>query len=256
MRTVHETEALRPSDPVPKHHSSNPSNRFQRLRLVLSAADRPLAPKDASKTSTPASPSLPAALPSNADAEYANNNVVYLKDAHSSAPPLLQFPPDMNFSERELSLPAPELFRLLCRQVRWATEEGEQLRAEAEALERKRREEWVKKELVFENFMEGELAYGRRRTWEKRAAQRKEGEEAPREGEEDVYARLEEDVEVSRALEIEKRGERMPWWREEEWLKRFENSKPKGHMDEAAAVSTDTNAQPPAPAAEEAAQEA
>src|SRR4051794_20236007 len=109
MRTVHETEALRPSDPVPKHHSSNPSNKFQRLRLVLNQS------RTQEKGSTPASPSShppnSATVPGNPDMEYAHNNIMYMQDlASPNAPTMVQFPPDLNFTDQELSLPAPELF--------------------------------------------------------------------------------------------------------------------------------------------------
>ena len=52
MRTVHETEALRPSDPVPKHHThlsaaaggtSAPASKLPRIKLKLSQH-----PKDSS----------------------------------------------------------------------------------------------------------------------------------------------------------------------------------------------------------------
>ncbi|KAF2264573.1 hypothetical protein CC78DRAFT_533158 [Lojkania enalia] len=207
MRTVHETEALRPSDPVPKHHSSNPSNKSQRLRLVLN--DR----RQAEKGSTPASPSShppnSATVPMSADAEYAHNNVVYMQDPSSpNAPNTVTFPPDMNFTERELSLPAPELFRLLRRQLLWATQEGEQLRAEAEALEKQRGEEWIAKELILENVMEGELARTQRQRIEA--------------GVDDVESLglLEEDVLPSKKLNIQPRAGKTPWWREEAQVKK------------------------------------
>ncbi|KAF2182200.1 hypothetical protein K469DRAFT_670047 [Zopfia rhizophila CBS 207.26] len=208
MRTVHETEALRPSDPVPKHHSSNPSNRFQRLRLVLTQN------RVQEKSSTPASPSShppnSATVPINADVEYAHNNIVYLQDlAAPSQPTMVQFPPDINFTDRELSLPAPELFRLLRRQLHWATQEGEQLRAEAELLEKKRKEEWIAKELLVENMMEAELARMRRRRLEQGLLD-----------EPDSWVLLEDDVVPSKKLDIKDKEGKVPWWREEDWGKR------------------------------------
>lgn len=212
MRTVHETEALRPSDPVPKHHSSNPSNKFQRLKLVLS--DR-----QTQKGSTPASPSshppTSATVPVNENVEYGHNNVVYMQDlASPSAPTMVQFPPDMNFTPEELSLPAPDLFRLLRRQLLWATQEGEHLRVEAEALEKKRRDEWVAKELLVENVMEGELA----RTKRKRI-------EAGLLDEPDTFHLMEEDIAPSKKLEIQPKSGKLPWWREEDWLQKLTEAK-------------------------------
>jgi hypothetical protein len=234
MRTVHETEALRPSDPVPKHHSSNPSNKFQRLRLVLSESKR------AEKGSTPASPSSHVAPPSatvpplSADAEYAHNNVVYMQDiASPNAPTMVQFPPDVTFAPHELSLPAPELFRLLRRQLRWATEEGDHLRKEAEVLEKQRKGEWAAKELLMENMMEAELATNRR-------IQSELGEY----DEPGYMAPLEMDCEPSKTLPIKSRAGGLPWWREESWLERQggvretrEMPTDDGRLDERADVS-------------------
>ena len=132
MRTVHETEALRPSDPVPKHHSSNPSNKFQRIKLVLSnEAKRP----SESKGSTPASPSSlhppPSSTlqPSHGDADHVNNNITYIQDlASPGAPTMVQFPPDLSFTPAELALPADKLFLSLRRTLQFATEEGDALR--------------------------------------------------------------------------------------------------------------------------------
>jgi len=205
MRTVHETEALRPSDPVPKHHSSNPSNKFQRLRLVLHH----------DKTSTPASPASnnapnSATIPTSADLEYANNNVVYMQDPSSPNSTVVQFPPDLPFTEQELSLPAPELFRLLRRQLHWATQEAEALKTEVEQLEVKRKDEWVAKELVLENIMEAELARTRRLHVEQGITQ-----------EPASWKLLEEDIDPGRTLEVKPRGALKPWWREEEWVEKL-----------------------------------
>jgi hypothetical protein len=207
MRTVHETEALRPSDPVPKHHSSNPSNKFQRLRLVLNERQKQ------EKGSTPASPSShppnSATVPLSADAEYAHNNVVYMQDPVSpNAPTMVQFPPDLNFTEHELSLPAPELFRLLRRQLHWATQEGEQLRAEAEALEKLRKEAWVAKELTMENLMEEELTRTRRQRVD-----------AGVPDEAHMLDLLEEDIAPAKRLEIKPKAGKLPWWRGDGWVK-------------------------------------
>ncbi|KAF2740034.1 hypothetical protein EJ04DRAFT_572740 [Polyplosphaeria fusca] len=208
MRTVHETEALRPSDPVPKHHSSNPSNKFQRLRLVLNERQKQ------EKGSTPASPSShppnSATVPLSADAEYAHNNVVYMQDiASPNAPTMVQFPPDMNFTDHELSLPAPDLFRLLRRQLLWATQEGEQLRAEADALEKTRKEAWIAKELILENMMEGELARTRRMRID-----------VGMPNDPQTFGQLEEDIVAAKRLEIKPKAGKSPWWRGDEWVKK------------------------------------
>ncbi|KAF2120486.1 hypothetical protein BDV96DRAFT_485249 [Lophiotrema nucula] len=208
MRTVHETEALRPSDPVPKHHSSNPTNKVQRLKLVLNS-------QRGEKGSTPASPSSAhppnsATVPPNDPVEYSHNNIIYLSDPSlPDAPTLVQFPPDVNFTDRELSLPAPELFRLLRRQLLWATQEGEQLRAEADALEKQRKDEWVAKELIIENVMEAELMRSRRKRID-----------AGLGDEPEQFGLLEEDVGPSKQLEIKAKAGKEPWWRTDDWVKK------------------------------------
>ncbi|KAF2031944.1 hypothetical protein EK21DRAFT_61838 [Setomelanomma holmii] len=209
MRTVHETEALRPSDPVPKHHSSNPSNNKQRLKLILNNSDG----KKPEKGSTPGSPSSHSHPPTNAtitvgsapDADYAHNNVTYLQDLSApGAPTLVQFPPDIEFTERELSLPAPDLFQLLRRQLQWAQQDSEELRAEAEALEKLRKEEWEAKELLVENVMEAQVSTERRQRADRGEPEDFEGFEA-----------VEYDAAPSKGLPIHPKGGKLPWWREE-----------------------------------------
>ncbi|KAF1943270.1 hypothetical protein EJ02DRAFT_443512 [Clathrospora elynae] len=211
MRTVHETEALRPSDPVPKHHSSNPTNNKQRLKLVLNNDAKKL-PHD--KGSTPASPSshthpphsasVPPTAPAS-DGDYAHNNIIYLQDmANPNAPPMVQFPPDIEFTPDELRLPAPELFKLLRRQLLWATQDGDQLRAEAEELERQHKEEWEAKELLFENYMEAEEATERRRRIEEGLPEDSGGIDLVR-----------GDIAPSKTLAISPRDGKLPWWRDQ-----------------------------------------
>jgi len=211
MRTVHETEALRPSDPVPKHHSSNPTNKVQRLKLVLNSDAKKLSNE---KGSTPASPSSHAHPTTNAtippasasDADYAHNNVMYLQDLVSPhAPKIVQFPPDIDLAPDELTLPAPDLFRLLRRQLHWATQEGERLRAEAEVLEKQRKEEWEAKELLLENLMEAQVASELRRRAEAGLPQDFEG-----------FQQVQADIVPAKQLPYSLRNGKLPWWREEE----------------------------------------
>ncbi|KAF1924492.1 uncharacterized protein M421DRAFT_72416 [Didymella exigua CBS 183.55] len=222
MRTVHETEALRPSDPVPKHHSSNPLNKFQRIKLVLSNEARP---SSDSKASTPASPSslhpppaatLPPALaatlapapaatlhPAPADAAHAANNVTYIQDlASPGAPVMVQFPPDISLTQAELALPADQLFHALRRTLQFATDEGEALRRDADALEKTRKLEWDRKQLLLENYMEMQLATAKRHRLD-RGDEQLNGLDA-----------AERDV---RTLHVTPIDGKLPWWREDPW---------------------------------------
>ncbi|KAK8252013.1 hypothetical protein IWZ00DRAFT_469584 [Phyllosticta capitalensis] len=153
MRTVHETEALRPSDPVPKHHSSNPSNKAQRLRLVFKNG----VPEKAGSP-MPASPMSQALGGQPAENEYEHNNVVYrpVDPANPNGPRVRKFPADIEFTQEELELSPDHLLRLLTRQCKWAQQEGDSLRQETERLEKRRLEEWISKELLLESVMEAE----------------------------------------------------------------------------------------------------
>lgn len=144
MRTVHETEALRPSDPVPKHHSAA-FQKPQRIKLIF--------------TKPPSQQRQPGDGTTLDD----DNNTIYDHpdaDMDSEPQPLPPFecPDDIQFTPEELALPPDQLFRLLRRQVRWAEDESRDLREETEALEARRKEEWFAKELVLANVMEAELA--------------------------------------------------------------------------------------------------
>lgn len=214
MRTVHETEALRPSDPVPKHHSSNPQNKAQRLRLTLkglapangangqatgegSASGSMKDPLSAVKSnaSNPNSPGIgPPNGQSAADIEYEHNNVTYEQSMTGQWE--RHFPPDVQFLQEEMDLPPAQLYALLKAQVKWATEDGEDLRATVEQLEKTREQEWVRKELLVENVLEGEFADGEKKNRLK----------------EDVRMRLERDAEAAKKLDIP--GAEKLWWRQ------------------------------------------
>ncbi|KIW06686.1 uncharacterized protein PV09_02391 [Verruconis gallopava] len=217
MRTVHETEALRPSDPVPKHHSSNPQNKNQKLRLTfkaigsngVSGAGGP--GSDAgSKSAVGSVPASPMAAPSNSatvDEEYEHNNVIFTPATGSAAGKGAverQFPAAIDFTEEELALPPGELYKVLMAQIKWASEEGEKLRREVGELDQRRKREWNAKELALENVMEAEAADMERRLG------RKGREVVPDE------AALMKIVgaDVTR-LDIPPRDGKTLWWREE-----------------------------------------
>ena len=137
MRTVHETEALRPSDPVPKNYSSIPP-KPQRLKLIVNSK-----PRDQPE--------------GNEDTEADDDATIYNSDQDVDAAPF-EYPPELQFIEEELAMPPDQLYRLLRRQNHWAEQECAELLDEVQALEAKKRQEWVQKELVLANVMEAELA--------------------------------------------------------------------------------------------------
>ena len=164
MRTVHETEALRPSDPVPKHHSSNPLNKVQRIRLVIKDSADGKGSSRQLLSADPATPGSPTAAPvamTPADMEYESSHATFTRVVDEGAPYpgqgggdwAVHLPADVAFDADELQLPPQQLYALLRGQMEWAGRDGEALRAEAELLERERRAEWVAKELVLEDMV-------------------------------------------------------------------------------------------------------
>lgn len=223
MRTVHETEALRPSDPVPKHHSSNPSNKNQRLRLVFknngtdkSGSPMPASPHSQSTTGQ----QLP---PPPVENEYEHNNVLYrpLDPSLPSGPLTRKFPHDIQFTKAELDMPAPDLARLLHRQIHWATQEGEELKTEVERLEKRRKDEWLAKELVLENAMEAEL--GQLERVDRLLREENPSAAAFRE-------LLREDVKVGKSLDVEPK----PNWRDIVVPEKIEKTREKDGLEAAA----------------------
>ena len=182
MRTVHETEALRPSDPVPRNYSST-HFKPQRLKLIMNAK-RPSGSEAGDRRGGGGMHDDDATIytGTNADAD----NETSLLDVHpllesSNARPTLQsatplprsIPPAhaistpktsatavaaADLSTSEASLPPDALYKLLRRQLHWTEQEHSRLKTECEDLEKNRREEWMAKELVLANVMEAELA--------------------------------------------------------------------------------------------------
>ncbi|KAL8945653.1 MAG: hypothetical protein Q9222_007837 [Ikaeria aurantiellina] len=146
LRTVHETDNLKPSDPIPRSHSSH--QKPQRLKLVFNSK-----PPSAENNDSHSSPH-----PNEAD----ERDIADLEDDDDTLPRTRSpspMPEDLNFTEEELVMPPSQLFRLLRRQVHWAEQEGTALTSENEALDKKREEEWQRKELVLANLMEAELSW-------------------------------------------------------------------------------------------------
>src|SRR5205814_4704871 len=102
MRTVHETEALRPSDPVPKSHQPPPS-KPQRLKL------RP--PKESQSHRE--------------DGDLDEDVTVYgSTDIDSSG--FEPYPLNIGLSEEELAMPPQQLYRLLRRQLHWSEDDRDE----------------------------------------------------------------------------------------------------------------------------------
>ncbi|KAF2668078.1 hypothetical protein BT63DRAFT_308838 [Microthyrium microscopicum] len=161
MRTVHETEALRPSDPVPKHHSSNPQNKSQRLRLTFnkwSAGSNNGKDDDAMTASSKQKESpLSPTIPTIEDIDYEKNNATFTRDP-ATGEWIPHFPDDISFSEKDLALGPAKLYQKLKYQYQWACEEQDELTQQIEAAEKVRKAEWMAKELVLQDVIDIEKA--------------------------------------------------------------------------------------------------
>lgn len=140
MRTVHETESLRPSDPVPRNHSAA-GTKPQRLKLIVNAKP-------------------PESELGNDEVDVDDDATIASNDDSRPESPLAPFiyPPDVCFTGDELAMPADQLYKLLKRQIRWAEELSTHLKAGVTELESRQKAEWQAKELVLANLVEAELA--------------------------------------------------------------------------------------------------
>ena len=135
MRTVHETEALRPSDPIPK--SMHPTAKSSRLKLTIKA------------------PQFQTGQPLGVTNGITNGN----------DPPgwTSSYPPELGFTAEEEARGSKELWRLLRRQLHWAEEESEALKRSCEVMEELRRKEWLEKEVLLDQVIKNEISWHERR---------------------------------------------------------------------------------------------
>jgi len=136
-RTVHETEALRPSDPIPK--SLQALHKTPRLKDMMK-------PPQAHVEGHFAGPTNGAV---NGDA----------LDGWTSS-----FPPELGLTADEEARGPQELWRLLRRQLHWAEEETDSLKRQCEMLEELRKKEWLEKEILLDQTMKNEISWHVRRS--------------------------------------------------------------------------------------------
>ncbi|CAH0016133.1 unnamed protein product [Clonostachys rhizophaga] len=132
MRTVHETEALRPSDPIPKS-MHGPGGKTNKLKIIIK---------------TPQSHG-----PGGDDGDDANGENADLYTALSK---------DL-FSEEELSFSADKLYRKCYWEGKWAEEIGEQLMKECKEWEEVYHKEWLEKEALVSQVVKSEVDWHDRR---------------------------------------------------------------------------------------------
>ncbi|EXJ58579.1 hypothetical protein A1O7_06006 [Cladophialophora yegresii CBS 114405] len=197
MRTVHETEALRPSDPVPRGHTGGISNGGASLmppkRLKLTMGGKTNGDKKATLIGDlpplPTRYTLSLAGINPEDVRMADDNdsddlvdAVDVDIVPMTLPlPLDYYPPDIweDMDESERSLPPSQWFRLLRRQIHWAESERNGLQRELEELramtedarghpirrglgdekgaDENRRMEWERSEEILETLLRAEV---------------------------------------------------------------------------------------------------
>ncbi|KAJ2981573.1 hypothetical protein NUW58_g6655 [Xylaria curta] len=139
MRTVHETEALRPSDPVPKsmqHHGGE--KKGNKLKIIIKTPQSHAAGQDDAVDDGDASDEITADF----------------------FTPLTE---QQGFTSRELAMDMDSLWRLCVANLKWATTEGEELREECEELEEIYRQEWLEKEALVDQASQVEKDWWQRR---------------------------------------------------------------------------------------------
>ncbi|RDA91760.1 hypothetical protein CP533_4783 [Ophiocordyceps camponoti-saundersi (nom. inval.)] len=137
MRTVHETEALRPSDPVPK--SMQPTTKSSKLKIIIK---------------TPQSHGAAAGHDDGGDAS-ANGEV-------HNAEFFTALTAEM-FSPEELAHPVDKLYRKCYWEAKWADEVGEALRKECKEWEERYYKEWLEKEVLLSQVIKTEVDWHERR---------------------------------------------------------------------------------------------
>ncbi|RAL65092.1 hypothetical protein DID88_001199 [Monilinia fructigena] len=73
------------------------------------------------------------------------------------------YPPELGITLEEEAKGPVELWKLLRKQIKWAEEEGAELRKQCELMEELRKKEWMEKEVLLDHVIERELDWNERR---------------------------------------------------------------------------------------------
>lgn len=136
MRTVHETEALRPSDPVPKSMQAGPQSKGGKIKIIMKTNQQSKGLHDDMDD------------PANGD----EANAEYFT-------PLTEDP----FTTDELELPVDKLYRKCYWEAKWAEEVGESLTKECKEWEDVYYKEWLEKEVLLSQVIKSEVNWHERR---------------------------------------------------------------------------------------------
>lgn len=140
MRTVHETEALRPSDPVPKSMQvAGPSGKSSsKLKIIIKTPQSHAAGQD----------------------DTVDDGTGGEDQASDLFTPLTE---DQGFTRDELAVPLERLVKLCRLQVKWAEREAEELRQECKKYEDEYKKQWLEKEVLLDQVVQSEQDFSYRR---------------------------------------------------------------------------------------------
>ncbi|KXJ91752.1 hypothetical protein Micbo1qcDRAFT_57632 [Microdochium bolleyi] len=146
MRTVHETEALRPSDPVPKsmqHSNSSGGKGSKPFKIILKTQQSHLSGGTGQ-----------------------GDDSVDDTDGGDDAVGADFFTPmteQQGFTQKELEMDLESLWKLCVANVKWGTADGEALRRQCKELEEEYRSEWLEKEVILDQVTQVEEDWWQRR---------------------------------------------------------------------------------------------
>ncbi|KAH6685319.1 zinc finger protein [Plectosphaerella plurivora] len=138
MRTVHETEALRPSDPVPKSMQQALPTGKSKLKIII-------------KTPQSHATGLDGSLDGGED------------DGELSADLLTPLTSEQGFTTEELDMPLQRLYKLCHFQVQWAKDESKKLHEEIKHWEAEYKKQWLEKEVLLSQLIQSERDWHDRR---------------------------------------------------------------------------------------------
>lgn len=137
MRTVHETEALRPSDPIPKSMHGGPGGKQSKLKIIIKK------PQGLGNGQEDA-----ADEPVNGDDPNAEYYTALSKEL---------------FDKEELAYPVDKLYRKCHFECKWAKDIGDELEKECKQWEDVYYREWLEKEALLTQVIKSEVDWHERR---------------------------------------------------------------------------------------------
>lgn len=139
MRTVHETEALRPSDPVPKSmQTGGPAGKSSKLKIIIKTPQSHAAGQD----------------------DAVDDGNTGDDQGSDMFTPMTE---EQGFTTAELTMPLDRLVKLCKLQAKWAERESEELRHECKVWEDLYKQEWLEKEVLLDQVVQSEQAFAYRR---------------------------------------------------------------------------------------------